>query len=326
MNPTSHITGLEAQPAEGLGRGTPGIAPASTGMGMGRRFRADSASYRWRQYGIVSYFGTFVDEDGNETPRRYQVVAIDTIHPISGRRIRMTLVKSPSFHCMPNEVALSMADKIAKDYGMRREGAEYTSSGLGVYARYLSERTEAVEVGDPVAIGFQMKNSVDGTASHMYMGYTLRLACENGMVVPGGATTIRVRATDPVEVEEAVRARLEPVLDALREEIDTYRAWTSIKLNMRLANMLAATLPKKYLSFIKFEGKTKAVMGFEPITVWQAFNRITDPLTHRRIEARHRDWLRIRLRRTLNFWQAVEEGRMDDEEAMRRIGARGDEE
>jgi len=313
--------GAEApEPFEAPGSGSRGVAQVS--LGVGREFRAHSVDDRWAAYGMRSLFGTFLSEDGEETPKRYQLVVIDKPHPVTGKRVRMTLVKSPSYHYVPNEVAISIADKIAEENGLHPAGEEYTSDGLGVYKRYVSDRHEPVAVGDLVAVGFQMKNGVDGMMSHRYTGYTLRLVCTNGMIAPREGTSFKVGSTDPVEIEEYVRAQLGPLLEGLQEELEEYRSWTRIMVNMRLANLLAAALPKNLLSsFMEFAPKSKAVVDVKPITVWEAFNHITDPLTHKKIEARHRDWLRVRLSRAISVWQAVESGQISEDEAMARLGA-----
>jgi len=328
-NSNIHMGAEAPNPAEGavsVSRGSPGISQGFN-LGVGREFRVHSVDDRWAAYGIRSLFGTFLSEDGEETPRRYQLVVIDKLHPVTGKRVRMTLVKSPSYHYVPNEVALTIADKIAEENGLYPAGEpEYTSDGLGVYKRYVSDRHEPVAVGDAVAVGFQVKNGVDGMMSHRYTGYTLRLVCTNGMIAPRERTSFKVGSTDPVEIEESVRAQLGPLLEGLQEELEEYRSWTRITVNMRLANLLAAALPKNLLSsFMEFAPKSKAVVDVKPITVWEAFNHITDPLTHQKIEARHRDWLRVRLSRTISVWRAVEAGKISEDEAMERLGAAGEE-
>jgi hypothetical protein len=329
MTTPNHIlTGADApNPAEGavsVSRGSPGI---SQGLNLGgREFRVHSVDDRWASYGILSFFGTFLSDDGEEVPKRYQLVVIDKRHPVTGKRIRMTLVRSPSYHYVPNEVALAIADKVAEEFGLHPAGEpEYTSDGLGVYKRYISDRHEPVAVGDAVAVGFQVKNGINGMISHSYTGYTLRLVCTNGMIVPREHTSFKVGSTNPIEIEEFVREHLGSLLEGLQEELEVYREWTRIMVNMRLANLLAAALPKNLLSsFVEFAPKSRAVVGVKPITVWEAFNRVTDPLTHRKIEARHRDWLRVRLSRAISVWQAVESGQISEDEAMARLGAAED--
>jgi hypothetical protein len=326
MTTPNHIlTGADApNPAEGavsVSRGSPGI---SQGLNLGgREFRVHSVDDRWASYGILSFFGTFLSDDGEEVPKRYQLVVIDKHHPVTGKRIRMTLVRSPSYHYVPNEVALAIADKVAEEFGLHPAGEpEYTSDGLGVYKRYISDRHEPVAVGDAVAVGFQVKNGINGMISHSYTGYTLRLVCTNGMIVPREHTSFKVGSTNPIEIEEFVREHLGSLLEGLQEELEVYREWTRIMVNMRLANLLAAALPKNLLSsFVEFAPKSRAVVGVKPITVWEAFNRVTDPLTHRKIEARHRDWLRVRLSRSISVWQDVEAGRISEDEALERLGA-----
>jgi hypothetical protein len=303
---------------EALGREGPAISGGITLPG--RRFRVEKEDHRWADYGIVRYYGVFIDETGEETPRHYQLIVIDTKHPAMGKPLKATLVKSPFFQFIPNEVALEAADAVAESLGIRRDGVEWTGNGLGVYARYVGDRAQDVVPGDPVAIGFQMKNSVDGSISYTYTGYILRLVCKNGAVAPTEQTTLKVRwSSDPPSVED-LREDLGRIMGALQEEVDAYREWTKIQVNIRLARMLAAALPKSYLTgFVEFDKKTHEVVDVKPLTLWEAFNTITDPLTHRRIEARHRDWLRIRLRRTLDLWQAVEEGRLSEEDVMRNM-------
>lgn len=319
--PNSNIQGASApEPSEVPGSGDRGIAQ---GFNLGgREFRVHNVDDRWATYGIKSFFGTFLSEDGEEVPKRYQLVVIDKRHPVTGKRIRMTLVRSPSYHYVPNEVAIAIADKVADEFGLHPAGEEYTSDGLAVYKRYVSDRREPVAVGDAVAIGFQLKNGVDGMVSHRYVGYTLRLVCTNGMIALRESTSFKVGSTNPIEIEEFVRGHLGSLLEGLQEELEVYREWTRITVNMRLANLLAAALPKNLLSsFVEFAPKSRAVVGVKPITVWEAFNRVTDPLTHRKIEARHRDWLRVRLSRAISVWQDVEAGRISEDEALERLGA-----
>jgi len=323
MTTTNSIfTGASApKPSEVPGSGDRGIAQ---GFNLGgREFRVHTVNDQWAAYGMRSLFGTFLSEDGEEVPKRYQLVVIDKVHPITQKRIKMTLVKSPSYRYVPNEVALTIADKIAEENGLYPAGEpEYTSDGLGVYKRYVSDRREPIAVGDAVAVGFQMKNGVNGMMSHSYTGYTLRLVCTNGMIAPRESTSFKVGSTDPLEIEESVRAHIGPLLEGLQEELEEYRSWTRIIINMRLANLLAAALPKNLLSsFVDFAPKSRVVVGVKPITVWEAFNHITDPLTHQRIEARHRDWLRVRLSRAISVWQAVEAGQISEDEAMKTLGA-----
>ncbi|MGC8848654.1 MAG: DUF932 domain-containing protein [Conexivisphaera sp.] len=300
---------------EGSGSGAPAISGGITLPG--RRFRVEKEDHQWADYGIVRYYGVFVDETGEETPRRYQLVVINTKHPGSGRPVKATIVKSPSFHLIPNEVALEIANKVAAEAGLRPTEVAYTSNGLGVYARYVSERTQDVTVGDLIAVGFQMKNGIDGSMSHLYTGYTLRLVCSNGMIAPADQVGFKVGTEDPTKAEDVVRNNIQGLIEMLQEEVDLYRSWTRIQMNMRLARMLAAALPKSYLTnLVEFDKKTREVTNVKLVTVWEAFNMITDPLTHRRIEERHRDWLRVRLRRVMGLWQAVENGHLSEEDAM----------
>jgi len=172
-----------------------------------------------------------------------------------------------------------------------------------------------------VSLGFQMKNSIDGSMGHTYTGFTLRLICKNGAVAPSDATSFRVAGGSYEDIREEVRGQLGSILEGLGEELEIYREWTRITANVRLASLLAAALPKKMLPFVEFAPKTKAVVGIKPITAWEAYNAVTEFLTHQGIEARHRDWLRMRLRRAMSVWQAVEAGQISEDEAMERLGA-----
>ncbi|MEM0124621.1 MAG: DUF932 domain-containing protein [Candidatus Micrarchaeaceae archaeon] len=281
-------------------------------------FISNHVDYTWAKYGIVTKIGAF-DRNGL-TPKMYKLVEIE---PTEHVRNRMTIVKGLSFQVIPNEVALEVAATVAEKYGFKQDRVEYGKNGLSVYASFVSkDRPKEVKVGDLVAVGFQMKNSIDGSVGYGYNGYTLRLACTNGMTTRENENMIKLAKS--VSIEEMVsnaESVMEPLLAQLEEQLETYRKWTQINVNMQLANILAVSLPKKYLPFIKFAPKNRAVVNVEPITVWDAFNRITDPLTHTRLEARHRDWFRARLNRAVQAWEEVESGRLTMDNAIQMVGS-----
>ena len=320
MTTTNSIhMGAEApEPSEVPGSGDRGIA--QVGLGGERRFKVEREDKTFLQWGIIRYYGHFIEGD-EEVPREYQLVVVDKPNPRTGKPIKLTLVKSTKFNFIPNEVALKISDEVAASFGLRPLGEpEYTSNGLGVYKRYTSDRGEAVVPGDIVSLGFQMKNAIDGSMSHMYTGFTLRLVCSNGATAPFEQTSFKVASGSYEDLREEVHGRLGSILESLQEELEVYREWTRVTANIRLASLLAAALPKKVLPFIEFAPKTKAVVGIKPITAWEAYNAVTEFLTHQRIEARHRDWLRMRLRRAMSVWQAVESGQISEGEAMERLG------
>ena len=321
MTTTNHIhMGAEApEPSEVPGSGDRGVAQVS--LGGERRFRVEREDRSFTRWGITRYYGHFVEGD-EDVPREYQLIAVDKPDPRTGRPMRMTLVKSTRFEFVPNEVALRISDEVAGEFGLHPLGEpEYTSNGLGVYRRYVGDRGEAVVPGDLVSLGFQVKNSIDGSMGHTYTGFTLRLVCANGAVAPSDATSFRVTGGSYEDIREEVRGQLGSILEGLGEELEIYREWTRITANVRLASLLAAALPKKVLPFVEFAPKTKAVVGIKPITAWEAYNEVTDFLTHQKIEARHRDWLRMRLRRAMSIWQEVESGQISEDEAMKALGA-----
>ncbi|MDG7047170.1 MAG: DUF932 domain-containing protein [Nitrososphaerota archaeon] len=272
----------------------------------------------WVKYGIRTAVGAF-DRTGL-TPKRYQLVEIE---PNAQRHERMTIVKGLTFRLIPNEVALDVANALAEKHGFKQDRVEYGRGGLSVYASYISnDRPKEVKVGDLVAVGFQMKNSIDGSTGYRFSGYTLRLACTNGMTVPEGRNTVSLpKLIDVAQLTKDAESAMEPLMAGLEEQLQTYRQWTQIGLNMQLANILAVSLPKKYLPFIDFAKKTKAVVGFQHMTVWDAFNRITDPLTHTKLEARHRDWFRARLNRAIETWAEVQNGTRSMDDALLMVGS-----
>ncbi|MCL4340344.1 MAG: DUF945 domain-containing protein [Thaumarchaeota archaeon] len=272
----------------------------------------------WVKYGIRTAVGAF-DRTGL-TPKRYQLVEIE---PNAQRHDRMTIVKGLTFRLIPNEVALKVASAVAEKHGFKQDRVEYGRGGLSVYASYISnDRPKEVKVGDLVAVGFQMKNSIDGSTGYRFSGYTLRLACTNGMTVPEGRNTVSLpKLIDVAQLTKDAESAMEPLMAGLEEQLQTYRRWTQIGLNMQLANILAVSLPKKYLPFIDFAKKTKAVVGFQHMTVWDAFNRITDPLTHTKLEARHRDWFRARLNRAIETWIEVQNGTRSMDDALLMVGS-----
>ena len=315
---------------EGPGSGVPAVGESVTLPG--KRFRVERTDDRWRDYGILSHFGYFEGEDGERIPRRYQLIEVDSKHPATGKRIRVTIVKSPNFRFVPNEVVRDIASRAAEEHGMRHvhfgvKGAsgvlgEYTSSGLGMYLRFVGSETRDVRLGDPVAIGFGVGNSIDGSIAPLsFSGFTLRLACTNGAVSASELTAFRVRVEGGVgDIEREVRARLGGLLQYMEDEIETYRRWTTTPIDDLLARMLALTMPKKYIESVVLVGKGGTVVNYAHIDAWSAFNAVTDPLSHRKLEARHREELLLRLRRAFDVWQAVREGRMSVEEAEDRLG------
>ncbi|MEM0287972.1 MAG: DUF932 domain-containing protein [Nitrososphaerota archaeon] len=282
-------------------------------------FVAEHVDATWINYGIRTIIGSFY-RDGL-TPKKYQLVELE---PYKQRKERMTIVKGLSFKVIPNEIALRVGDAIAEKHGFKQDRVEYGKNGLSVYASYVSrDRAKEVRVGDMVAMGFQIKNSEDGSVGFAIEGYTLRLVCSNGMTVPEHGDRFSLMKSSKVEsIIEQAETMMEPLLLALEEQMETYKRWTTIQMNMQLANILAVSLPKKYLPFIDFVKKTRAVAGFQSMTVWDAFNRITDPLTHTKLEARHREWFRARLNRAVQLWTEVQSGvrTMDDAiEVMRTV-------
>jgi len=304
---------------EGAGLRNPEIEVATVGKettGFTTGFVKEHIDRTWERYGIITSVGAF--DRAGLTPKRYQLVEIE---PNAQRRARMTIVKGLSFRLIPNEIALEVANKTAEKHGFKQDKVEFGKDGLSVYASYVSnDKPKEVKVGDMVAVGFQMKNSIDGSAGYRYSGYTLRLACSNGMTVPENRNTvIMAKMADIKDLLGEADMVIEPLLGGLEEQIATYRKWTQINIDMRLANILAASLPKKYLPFVEFAKKTRAVVGFQQMNVWSAFNSITDPLTHQKLEARHRDWFRARLNRAIEMWTEVQSGARTMDEAMEKI-------
>ena len=281
-------------------------------------FVSEFVDNTWAKYGFRTAIGAF--DRAGLTPKRYQLIEIE---PNAQRHDRMTIVKGLTFRLIPNEVALEVANSVAAKRSFKQDRVEYGKGGLSVYASYISEdRPKEVKVGDLVAVGFQMKNSIDGSTGYRFSGYTLRLACTNGMTVPEKGNAISLsKLSDMKQLISQADDAMEPLLVGLNEQLETYRRWTQIDLNMQLANILAASLPRKYLPFVDFTKKSRAVVGFQHMTVWDAFNRITDPLTHTKLEARHRDWFRARLNRAIETWTEVQNGTRSMDDALLMVGS-----
>ena len=144
-----HMGAGAPEPSEVPGSGDRGVAQVN--LGGERRFRVEREDRSFIWWGIRWYYGHFVEGD-EDVPREYQLIAVDKLNPRTGKPMRMTLVKSTRFDFIPNEVALKISDEVAGEFGLCPLGEpEYTSSGLGVYRRYIGDREEAVVPGDLVA-------------------------------------------------------------------------------------------------------------------------------------------------------------------------------
>ena len=260
-------------------------------------FDVTGVERKWANYGVIQYYGTFEGK-----PKRYQVVSV--AHPKGIQNI----VKSPSFIPIPTEVAKELAHYVAKELNMTIKD-EY-NDGLQYLAQLVSQEKGEVEVGDFVAWGIGIRNSVTG--SFRIDGFLLRLVCSNGLMEPAETDIANIKKSYNIkEMKDSFLEKAQILQDMFEEELERFRQYKRYKMNKEFAEKLAKTFPSPIIQDIIQVGKNKTVTGFRDVDLWTAYNEITKQITHR--ERRKNDGTKENLKLSTRFEWGLKATRLFEE-------------
>ncbi|PSN82962.1 hypothetical protein B9Q01_06390 [Candidatus Marsarchaeota G1 archaeon OSP_D] len=242
----------------------------------GMNFDVTGVERKWANYGVIQYYGTFEGK-----PKRYQVVSV--AHPKGIQNI----VKSPSFIPIPTEVAKELAHYVAKELNMTIKD-EY-NDGLQYLAQLVSQEKGEVEVGDFVAWGIGIRNSVVG--NFRMDASLLRLVCTNGLMDAEESEIANVKKSYDIEImKESMLEQAKLLQDSFEEKLELFRSFKQYKMNQQFAELLAKSFPAPIIRDV-VTVKKKVVQNFVPKNLWEAYNDITYQLSHRKLKLTTRfDW------------------------------------
>jgi hypothetical protein len=168
----------------------------------------------------------------------------------------------------------------------------------------LTERRKAIRSGDVIQLGISVRNSIDGTSSFGIDLFALRLSCLNGAVAPRTLLSYTVRHVgDPEAILAEFEREVSDILQKAETLIYLYQRMATTPLNETLAlTLLSLKLPRMYYAHLPlaFDEEGKFMGLTETIDVWEAFNRMTQVITHEsRAHPLNRSLLTQRLHRIL---------------------------
>jgi len=188
---------------------------------------------------------------------------------------------------LPNELALETADIVARSLHAERLKVSYgshvdTEVKTRMYATYIMpERFESIG-GTRVNTGFCIRNAIDGTLAFGVEGFTYREACKNGVLI-GSKTLARFYRMHTAKFEihgERIIAVVERVVQDMDQILEQYAKLDAMKLNREIAEKLVESrLYRKHLPPY-IETEKKKLVSFEPATLWQTYNDITQLIWH----------------------------------------------
>jgi len=180
-----------------------------------------------------------------------------------------------------------------------------------------SEQTQAIAMyvfpkkydvgGKSINLGFIARNSIDGKWAFSASLMSFRQICQNVMMhlarsrnltkVSDAEFTLDIQKNQIQNITsvskrhtkalgendlELVKSSIEGVIESGLKTIEQYRNLVNLKMNQEVANTIAKYVPKsitKELDWISLDDKTKVNFD-QKATQWDAFNDITENLTH----------------------------------------------
>lgn len=259
--------------------------------------RVDS---KWAEYGLNQ-----VEIRLRGEPTGYKLIVRE------GEPIAIT---SKGYVLIPNEIALQAADLAAERLGARNfgdfRGAWFCKTADHVMmnaeqtrmvALYAFDEPVEIAPGDPIQLGFSVRNGIDGGAAFGTGLFTFRHACSNMFLMKAWrgkgmnfddrqvlSWIYKIHYGSPAELLTNVDEIIPVIEDVVRsgvQVVQRLRAMTETKLAEATAQRIMA-LPAKYLEKLQgFEVKKKAgqktqVEFVGDVTEYQVWNDLTDLLTH----------------------------------------------
>lgn len=233
-------------------------------------------STQWEQYGIheapILLEGT--DQKERES-KQYKAIL---------RKDRLTAIVSTKYTLYPNEEAIKDINEAIAGTSFHPHQEKFSRNGNAIYKTYLSDDWKReVEVGDIVQLGFMLRNSIDGSTGFGIELFSYRLVCKNGAVAPGAALgrISRMHVGDFSRAMLGLKEQIFRLMQVGEDLIQTYRKWTQIRINQKLAEVLAkSAIPNKYLPDYIDVTKEGSISLLQTPTLWTVFNDVTQAVWH----------------------------------------------
>jgi hypothetical protein len=200
---------------------------------------------------------------------------------------------SKRYRLFPNELALEIGDKIAKELGFRQLKTINSRGGNAIYSVYVADNAISdiphtfveAKPGDGIQLGWSLRNSIDGSTAFGSDLFSFRSVCSNGAIIGRrvlGVAPLRRHTGKMEDFAKDLVGRLRAFLSENLESLAMfYRALPQIEINLEVAKALSNALPARYLpEYIVVERKTKKVSLEANADAYDAYNRITEALWH----------------------------------------------
>lgn len=206
-----------------------------------------------------------------------------------GEALEPVALVSLTFAVIPNELVKDLVQKHTTHLGLTPYEPPHlkykkTLDRYRLRMDLLTERKEAIRKGDVVQLGISVRNSIDGTMSFGIDLFALRLVCLNGLIAPSTLFSYTVRHVGEAQmILSEFQREVSEVLQKADALIRIYREMASTPLDETLARrLLSLNLPHMYYAPLPFafNDKGEFVGLTETIDVWEAFNRMTQVITH----------------------------------------------
>ena len=197
---------------------------------------------------------------------------------------------SNNYLLVDNSRVRNMAEEIATNSNLNMEEEKTFFDGRRYAISYIARDNSIgeVDVGDDVAIGFQMWNSYDGSTSLGFKMMIYRLACTNGMMSHNVLNKYRFRHSPDSENLEEELEKVSGILQAGGE--GRHNSVNEMISNFKLLNNMNVGVDElSYLRFNHLDNVPTGTWGSvidrylekPKYTGWDLLNAATDELWHK---------------------------------------------
>ena len=203
---------------------------------------------------------------------------------------RVYAVVTSKYNLVQHKDVIEITDRILKEYGIKpiKKWIELTKDGSRLFYSLVFKPIEVS--GDRIYLGLRITNSYDASMGIHINGYGFRLACKNQMVFDNriaGEYAKHFRSIAEFGYEE-LKKKIEKVLEALEVFKDVIlmaqkRTLTASEILRFIDEELKPSKALKRKILLKVWAYTGVNLEKEAereVNVWQAYNGITDTLTH----------------------------------------------
>lgn len=257
--------------------------------------------YPFPQYPIATGIPYLHTETGLKLIRKKKVVLRNNNNK---NELEVVAIVGRSFALIPNELVEDMTEKAITAYGLTMLTKKKDRYENTIRIDLLTDRSEAVRIGDIVQFGVSVRNSIDGSSSLAVDLFSYRLRCKNGATARDPSISFTARHIgDPRELVKEFHKALATVMEHFDTLLNLYRRMTEIRLTKEGAERLIRLgFPEKYYKYtpIMVRNNGSIELRYEGETLWDTFNAITNVVTHEsRASPLARSYMTHRLHRVM---------------------------